>query len=145
MKPAVAPCLKRGNGFVPGLGMQVLSRRRKKSSTADWVKPLDAGQIADRPSWFFMILRAGSPAVILVEKECLLAGELDLLGSGGGAVAKSRTITPGADRNQNGTVFGRTSALEDKSGVHPAIGADDEADANLGARVGNVEQRIRSG
>jgi hypothetical protein len=137
-----------------------------------------------------MIHSAGSPAVILVEKDgywgkgsepnarfmgrkerdpsrgsprflmarstlvrndnllrkCLLTGELDLtFGFRGGAVAESRTITPGADRIEDGSVFGWTCAFKDQSGVHPAIGANDEADANLGARVGNVEQRIRSG
>jgi hypothetical protein len=53
-------------------------------------------------------------AAILVEKNALSAGELDLaLGFRGGAVAHGRAIAPGTNRIEDGTVFGGSRTFKD--------------------------------
>jgi hypothetical protein len=65
-------CKRGGDGFRAGLGMQVLLQSPEEIVDCGVGSELSlgrrCGQIADRPSWFFMIHSAGSPAAILVEK-----------------------------------------------------------------------------
>ena len=62
----------------------------------------------------------------------------------GDAITESRTIAPEADGAQHHLVLLRAAAIEHKSTMHVAIGADDETHPHVEIVVLNEQERIRS-